>query len=74
MTKSNAEMVAAAIRMIFAQPDAAHVAEQFEVIATMLARVHPKVAAMMAAMVSLNWSHREGQVLNGTLGADADRR
>jgi len=47
VAKSNAEMVAAAIRTIFAQPDAAHVAEQFEVIATMLARSHPKVAAMM---------------------------
>jgi len=29
---------------------------------------------MMAAMVSLNWSPTEGQVLNGTLGADTDRR
>ena len=48
VAKSNAEMVAAAIRTIFAQPDAAHVGEQFEVIATMLARSHPKVAAMMA--------------------------
>ena len=47
VTRSNAEMVAAAIRTIFAQPDAAHVHEQFEVIATMLARSHPKVAAMM---------------------------
>ncbi len=40
-------MVAAAIRTIFAQPDAAHVSEQFEVIATMLARSHPKVADML---------------------------
>lgn len=47
VAKSNAEMVAAAIRTIFAQPDAAHVAEQFEVITTMLGRSHPKVAAMM---------------------------
>ncbi len=35
--KSNAEMLAAAIRTIFAQPDAAHVTEQFEVIAAMTA-------------------------------------
>jgi transposase-like protein len=47
VAKSNAEMVAAAIRTIFAQPDAAHVAEQFEVIATMLERSHPKVGAML---------------------------
>ena len=48
VAKSNAEMVAAAIRTIFAQPDAAHVGEQFEVIATMLTRSHPKVAAMLS--------------------------
>lgn len=47
VSKTNAEMVAAAIRTIFAQPDATHVTEQFEVIATMLARSHPKVAAML---------------------------
>lgn len=47
VSKTNAEMVAAAIRTIFAQPDAAHVAEQFEVIATMLGRSHPKVAVML---------------------------
>jgi transposase-like protein len=47
VAKTNAEMVAAAIRTIFAQPDAEHVSEQFEVIATMLGRSHPKVAAML---------------------------
>ena len=47
VSKTNAEMVAAAIRTIFAQPDATHVAEQFEVIATMLGRSHPRVAAML---------------------------
>jgi len=47
VSKTNAEMVAAAIRTIFAQPDAAHVCEQFEVIATMLGRSHPKVATML---------------------------
>jgi len=45
--KGNAEMVAAAIRTIFAQPDAAHVEEQFDVIAGMLGRQLPKVEAMM---------------------------
>ena len=38
----NAEMVAAAIRTIFAQPDAEHVHEQFDVIAAMLGRQLPK--------------------------------
>jgi len=47
VSKTNAEMLAAAIRTVFAQPDAAHVGEQFEVIATMLGRSHPKVAAML---------------------------
>ena len=45
--KGNAEMVAAAIRTVFAQPDAEHVAEQFEVIATMLGRQLPKVEQLM---------------------------
>ena len=45
--KGNTEMVAAAIRTIFAQPDAAHVAEQLEVITSMLGRQIPKVEAMM---------------------------
>lgn len=45
--KGSAEMVAAAIRTVFAQPDPEHVSEQFEVIATMLARSHPKVEQMM---------------------------
>ncbi len=47
VSKTNAEMVAAAIRTIFAQPDAAHVVEQFEVIATKLGRSHPEVAGML---------------------------
>ena len=45
--KGNADMVAAAIRTIFAQPDPEHVHEQFEVIAAMLGRQAPKVEAMM---------------------------
>jgi len=45
--RGNAEMVAAAIRTIFAQPDASHVDEQFGVIAGMLGRQLPKVEAMM---------------------------
>src|SRR4051812_42230067 len=45
--KGNAEMVAAAIRTIFAQPDAEHVHEQFEVIAAMLGKQLPKVESML---------------------------
>jgi putative transposase len=45
--KGSQEMVAAAIRTIFAQPDAEHVHEQFTQIATMLGRQLPKVEAMM---------------------------
>jgi len=39
-------MVAAAIRTTFAQPDAAHVTEQFEVITTMLGKQLPEVEQM----------------------------
>jgi transposase-like protein len=45
--KGNAEMVAAAIRTIFAQPDAEHVRAQFDVIAGMLGRQFPQVEAML---------------------------
>jgi transposase-like protein len=45
--KGQAEMVAAAIRTIFAQPDAAHVRSQLDVIAGMLARQFPNVEAML---------------------------
>jgi putative transposase len=45
--KGNAEMVAAAIRTIFAQPDAGHVREQLDVIAGMLGRQLPKVETML---------------------------
>ena len=45
--KGNAEMVLAAIRTIFAQPDADHVREQFETIAVMLGRSLPKIEAML---------------------------
>lgn len=45
--KGSAEMVAAAVRTIFAQPDAEHVREQLDVIATMLGRQFPKVEAML---------------------------
>jgi len=45
--KGNAEMVAAAIRTIFAQPDAAHVRDQLDVIAGMLGRQLPKVEVML---------------------------
>jgi putative transposase len=45
--KGSAEMVAAAIRTIFAPPDASHVHEQLEVIAGMLGRQFPKLEAML---------------------------
>jgi len=45
--RGSAEMVAAANRTIFAQPDTAAVAEQFERIAEMLGRQFPVVAAML---------------------------
>jgi len=45
--KGSAEMVAAAVRTIFAQPDAAAVAEQLEVIAEKLGRQFPAVEAML---------------------------
>ena len=45
--KGSAEMVAAAIRTIFAQPDAAHVREQLGVIAGMLGRQSVKVENML---------------------------
>ena len=45
--KAHAEMVAAAIRTVFAQPDAGHVRSQLDVIAGMLGRQHTKVEAML---------------------------
>jgi putative transposase len=45
--KGSAEMVAAAIRTIFAQPGPVHVAEQLDTIATMLGRQFPKVESML---------------------------
>jgi putative transposase len=45
--KGNAEMVAAAIRTVFAQPDAEHVHSQLDVIAGMLGRQFPQVEQML---------------------------
>ncbi|WP_232668860.1 IS256 family transposase [Pseudonocardia sp. TRM90224] len=45
--KGSSEMVAAAIRTVFAQPDAAHVREQLGVIAGMLGRQSAKVETML---------------------------
>jgi len=45
--KGSAEMVAAAIRTIFAQPDAHHVHDQLDVIAGMLGRQFPKLETML---------------------------
>ncbi len=47
VTRANGEMVAAAIRTIFAQPDAAAVAAQFERIVATLEPQFPEVAAML---------------------------
>jgi putative transposase len=47
--KASAEMVAAAIRTIFAQPDAAHVHQQLDVVATMLGRQFPKLETLLRA-------------------------
>ncbi len=45
--KGNAEMVAAAIRTIFAQSDAGHVRDQLEVVAAMLGRQFPPVETLL---------------------------
>jgi putative transposase len=45
--KGHAEMVAAAIRTIFAQPDPSHVRDQLDTIAGMLGRQLPKVETML---------------------------
>ena len=45
--KGHAEMVAAAVRTIFAQPSPVHVRDQLEVIAAMPGRQFPKVEAML---------------------------
>jgi transposase-like protein len=45
--KASAEMVAAAVRTTFAQPDAAHVAEQLDVVAGMLGRQFPALETML---------------------------
>ncbi len=45
--KGSAEMVAAAIRTVFAQPDAAAVADQLDSIAAKLGRQFPVVEAML---------------------------
>ena len=45
--KGSAERVAAAVRTIFAQPDAAHVREQLDVVAGMLGRQFPKLERML---------------------------
>jgi transposase-like protein len=46
--KASAEMVAAAIRTIFAQPDAAHVRSQADEVTRMLAGQFPEVATLLA--------------------------
>ena len=53
--KGSAEMVAAAIRTIFAQPDATHVHEQLDVIAGMLGRQFPKQRSCCATRPRTCW-------------------
>jgi putative transposase len=45
--KGSADMVAAAMRTIYAQPDAAHVAAQFDEIVSMLTRQFPDAATIL---------------------------
>jgi putative transposase len=45
--KASQDMVASIIRTAFNQPDAEHVNRQFDEVVTMLAKSHPKVAAML---------------------------
>jgi putative transposase len=47
--KGHSEMVAAAVRTIFAQPDPAHVRDQLDTIAGMLGRQFPKVETQLTA-------------------------
>ena len=46
--KASAEMVAAAIRTVFAQPDSAHVRAQLDEVTRMLAHKFPDVANLLA--------------------------
>lgn len=50
--KASAEMVAAAIRTIFAQPDAEHVSRQLDEVTRMLSGQFPEVATMLADAAS----------------------
>ena len=45
--KGSQDMVASIIRTVFAQPDREHIEKQLAEVTTMLARSHPKVAAML---------------------------
>ncbi|MGY2078693.1 transposase [Modestobacter sp. SYSU DS0657] len=47
VSRGNSEMVAAAIRTVFARPDAEYVRSQLDVIAGMLGRQFPKAEAML---------------------------
>jgi transposase-like protein len=47
VSKASAEMVAAAIRTVFAQPDAAHVRSQLDEVTRMLGVQFPEVASML---------------------------
>jgi hypothetical protein len=69
-------MVAAAIRTIFAQPDAAHVHDQLDMIAGMLGRQFPKLEAMLGdnaeellAFTSFPVSHWKKDLVDQPAGA-----
>jgi transposase-like protein len=53
--KGSAEMVAAAIRTIFAQPDAVHVHDQLDVIAGMLGRQFPSSSTRWVIVLKSCW-------------------
>jgi putative transposase len=66
--KGSAEMVAAAIRPIFAQPDATHVHDQLDVIAGMLGRQSPSSRRCCATRPRSCWpSPHPGVALEGDL-------
>ncbi len=65
--RGNSEMVAAAIRTIFAQPDAEHVHSQLDVIAGMLGRQFPQVEARpcSATLLRTCWPSPASRWLTG---------
>jgi Transposase, Mutator family len=74
--RGNSEMVAAAIRTVFAQPDAEHVHCRLDVIAGMLGRQFPAVEAMLRdaaedllAFTAFPIGHRKEDLVDQSAGA-----